>query len=286
MSALYLKIIAMVTMLIDHCGDVFFPRLYFMRVIGRVAMPLYSLMLADSCRHLKDQPDRMRRFLAFLAVSALISEPFYDECFFGGFPSPESHNQVLQFLSFAAAYALCAWIDRRFARAEAAADESGAGSVEELTPRASAEAAAPGTQARTAASARFLVWAAVTALNWYFRPGYAAAGILLPLAYLRYLDRLGDMSRGERLRVNALLMLGFIYCQAAEQFTEYLGARGLIYATAAVAIPGLNWGVFLAVPLLAAYDGSYGRVSKLFKRAYRAFYPLHLAAIYLLMKAL
>ncbi len=279
MSALYLKIIAMVTMLIDHCGDVFFPRLYFMRVIGRVAMPLYSLMLADSCRHLKDRPDRMRRFLAFLAVSALISEPFYDECFFGGFPSPESHNQVLQFLSFAAAYAICAWIDRRFRGERSAGDSAPAGTELAAPARDSGDLSA-------ASVLKFTVWAAVTALNWYFRPGYAAAGILLPLAYLRYLDRLGGMSRGERLRVNALLMLGFIYCQAAEQFTEYLGARGLIYAAAAAVIPNLNWGVFLAVPFLAAYDGSYGRVSKLFKRAYRAFYPLHLAAIYLLMRAL
>ena len=256
----------MVTMLIDHCGSVFFPELVFLRVIGRIAMPLYSLMLADSCRHLKGSPERMRRFLLFLAVSALISEPFYDGCFHGGFPSAESHNQVLQFFSFALGYALCERIDARAAERRGGGERS-----------VSSAAVRPG-------SLKIWVWLIVTSLNARFRPGYGAAGILLPLAYLWYLDRFREKDRKWRLRTNALLMAGFILCQFAETYVEYYGVKGIIAAPVLLFVPNVNHGVFMALPALAAYDGSYGAVSKLFKRGYRAFYPLHLAVIYLISR--
>ena len=36
-----LKLIACVTMLIDHIGAVFFPHLQWLRIIGRLSFPLY-----------------------------------------------------------------------------------------------------------------------------------------------------------------------------------------------------------------------------------------------------
>ena len=52
MSALILKIIAMITMTIDHIGEVFsMPSTY--RMIGRFAFPLYALMVIDGYRHIR-----------------------------------------------------------------------------------------------------------------------------------------------------------------------------------------------------------------------------------------
>ena len=44
-----LKLIAMVTMLIDHAGKILFPQLSFMRVVGRLAFPLYAYCIAVGC---------------------------------------------------------------------------------------------------------------------------------------------------------------------------------------------------------------------------------------------
>ncbi len=40
LTANHLKLIACVTMLIDHIGFVFFPRVTVLRYIGRIAMPI------------------------------------------------------------------------------------------------------------------------------------------------------------------------------------------------------------------------------------------------------
>jgi hypothetical protein len=42
-----LKIIAFSTMAIDHIGAIFFPELLFLRIIGRLAMPLFAFGIAE-----------------------------------------------------------------------------------------------------------------------------------------------------------------------------------------------------------------------------------------------
>ena len=44
-----LKIIAVVTMVIDHAGAVFFPQYRWLRVIGRIAFPLFAYCIAFGC---------------------------------------------------------------------------------------------------------------------------------------------------------------------------------------------------------------------------------------------
>ena len=38
-----LKLIAMVSMVFDHVGDNFFPEMTWMRIVGRIAMPIFAL---------------------------------------------------------------------------------------------------------------------------------------------------------------------------------------------------------------------------------------------------
>lgn len=68
-----LKLIAMISMLIDHAGKVLFPQLPFLRLIGRLAFPLYAYCVAVGCVYTRDPLKYMGR----LVLLALISQPVY-----------------------------------------------------------------------------------------------------------------------------------------------------------------------------------------------------------------
>lgn len=63
-----LKIIAMITMTCDHVGMQIFPQLLWMRIIGRLAMPVYAYMIAEGCRHTRD---RKKYFLRLFGMGVL-----------------------------------------------------------------------------------------------------------------------------------------------------------------------------------------------------------------------
>ncbi len=60
MSGFWLKLIAAVTMLIDHAGLLLFPYHHWMRVIGRISYPLFAYSIAEGFRYTRN---RMRYFL-------------------------------------------------------------------------------------------------------------------------------------------------------------------------------------------------------------------------------
>lgn len=68
-----LKVIAMVTMTVDHIGAYLFPQLVWLRIIGRLAFPIYAYMIAEGCRHTRS----MGRYLASLAVMAAACQVVY-----------------------------------------------------------------------------------------------------------------------------------------------------------------------------------------------------------------
>ena len=68
-----LKIIAMITMLIDHCGAALFPQYRVLRIIGRLAFPLYAYCIAAGCVYTHD----IGRYFSRVVVFALISQPIY-----------------------------------------------------------------------------------------------------------------------------------------------------------------------------------------------------------------
>ena len=77
MSAFTLKILALVTMIIDHVGAVFFPEWIWLRYIGRLAMPIYTFLLVQGYVYTKN----FTRYAARLGVFALLSEVPYDLLF-------------------------------------------------------------------------------------------------------------------------------------------------------------------------------------------------------------
>ena len=66
-----LKLIAMVSMIFDHVGDNFFPDRVWMRVIGRIAMPIFAFCLAEGFSHTRDKMKYLRRMLVFGIVSEI-----------------------------------------------------------------------------------------------------------------------------------------------------------------------------------------------------------------------
>lgn len=49
-----LKLIAVITMTIDHVGAYIFPNILWLRIIGRIAFPIYAYMIAEGCQHTRN----------------------------------------------------------------------------------------------------------------------------------------------------------------------------------------------------------------------------------------
>ena len=81
MSSLVLKIIAIVSMAIDHVGWNLYSQSYdayiIMRLVGRIAMPIFCFLIAQGFRKTSDP----LRYASRLAVAALISEIPFNLCF-------------------------------------------------------------------------------------------------------------------------------------------------------------------------------------------------------------
>ena len=60
-----LKIIAAISMVIDHTGVIFFPDVLIFRIIGRLGLPIFAFMIAEGCRYTKN---KLKYFLSLLIL--------------------------------------------------------------------------------------------------------------------------------------------------------------------------------------------------------------------------
>ena len=65
-----LKIIAVISMLIDHIGAYIFPDAYWLRCIGRLAFPIFAFFIAEGMRYTRSR----KRYVLTLLVFAIISQ--------------------------------------------------------------------------------------------------------------------------------------------------------------------------------------------------------------------
>lgn len=73
MNRNHLKLIACLSMLIDHIGYVLFPQIEMLRIIGRIAMPLFAFFIGEGCLHTKDR----NKYFLRVFVLALICQAVY-----------------------------------------------------------------------------------------------------------------------------------------------------------------------------------------------------------------
>lgn len=247
MTQFSLKIIALVSMLLDHTAKVLLPTgvlipyvgvsgdLFLrtmMMAFGRLSFPIFAWFVAEGCRKTKHPG----KYLLRIGVFAILSELPFQYCFYGAAVRGVSlgcHNVMFTFLLAVGAI----MIGEAFAK-------------------------------------QFPLWIKLipavfaVALGWYFRTDYNAWGVLLVLL-LYYIPE-------ERERL--LMLLGWITVfqliwhgwNGAELSWLSGKDQGLL----------LQWLIeILAVPILACYTGEKGRGSKWL---FYLFYPLHLTVLYLL----
>ena len=69
----WLKVIALVFMFIDHAGKMIFPQYEEMRILGRIAFPLYAWCMIVGFHYTRSVPKYLLRIL----VTGLVSQPLY-----------------------------------------------------------------------------------------------------------------------------------------------------------------------------------------------------------------
>lgn len=91
MTSFALKLIALISMLFDHCGYIFFNRVTFFNVIGKVSFPIFAFQISEGYKHTKKLKLYFFRLFVFAIASqipfmlflfCLKSSPFYLNIFF------------------------------------------------------------------------------------------------------------------------------------------------------------------------------------------------------------
>ena len=67
-----LKIIAMLTMTCDHVGLQLLPQWGFLRILGRLALPIYAWMIAEGCRHTRSRKKYLLRLASLAALCQIV----------------------------------------------------------------------------------------------------------------------------------------------------------------------------------------------------------------------
>lgn len=79
MTNTQLKTFAIISMLIDHTGAVLFPEMLILRIIGRLAFPIFAFLLVEGYFHTRD----VQKYLTRLSIFAILSEVPFDLAFYG-----------------------------------------------------------------------------------------------------------------------------------------------------------------------------------------------------------
>ncbi|MBQ3253982.1 MAG: hypothetical protein IJA65_05435, partial [Acholeplasmatales bacterium] len=82
LSANILKIIACISMAIDHIGLILFPEYEIFRILGRIAFPIFAFFIAEGCYYTKNKTKYLLTILSMGLIYFLINY-FYDKSIYG-----------------------------------------------------------------------------------------------------------------------------------------------------------------------------------------------------------
>lgn len=83
-----LKLIAVITMIVDHTAVVFFPRVMILRIIGRISFPIFAYFISEGAKYTKN---KLRYFLN-MAIMGLFFQKIY-----GDFVTYPTINEFLDY---------------------------------------------------------------------------------------------------------------------------------------------------------------------------------------------
>ena len=63
-----LKLMAVISMTLDHIGAMLLPDVVLLRILGRLALPIFAYMIAEGCRHTRSRGRYLGRIAALAAV--------------------------------------------------------------------------------------------------------------------------------------------------------------------------------------------------------------------------
>ena len=69
-----LKLIALITMTLDHIGMLLLPNVRILRAIGRIAFPIFAYMIAEGCRHTRS---RKKYLLSMVSLAAVCQAVYF-----------------------------------------------------------------------------------------------------------------------------------------------------------------------------------------------------------------
>ena len=254
MSAMGLKLVACLCMLLDHIGYCI-PRLLPLRAVGRLAFPLYVFLLTEGFRHTSDR----RRYALRLLVFALLAQPAFGLFCFRDPWYPEGSVMVTLLAAF-----LCLWLLERCRRSPV------------LRPLS------------------WLCVLGVCVLLHFGIPkaDYGCRGILLALTFYALPPNSEPESRREKtLRTLALLFCGVLAVFYQPILSNGIALLRYVFRGRADFAPLQGWArmqafSLLAIPLLLLYNGRRGRTPgmrlgrKALQYAFYLFYPLHMLILY------
>lgn len=73
LSGNQLKLIALITMTLDHIGAYLLPQYEILRLIGRLSMPIYAFLIAEGCYHTRNK----LKYLGLMAGLGLVCQLVY-----------------------------------------------------------------------------------------------------------------------------------------------------------------------------------------------------------------
>jgi len=85
MNSAQLKILACIFMLIDHIGAILYPNLRSLRIIGRLAFPIFVYLIAEGYRKTKN----IKKYMSRLFIFAFISQLAFNAAFLGSMTRPK-----------------------------------------------------------------------------------------------------------------------------------------------------------------------------------------------------